>query len=181
MRKILIMLALLLLSGTAYAQTINWQAFTSGAQISSGSGQVLRSFIGQPTASGYSGFGVYQGQTRLSVTDNPSQPAGTAKPLRYQLDQNYPNPFNPSTGIRYQVPGVSDVRLEVFDVLGRKVSTLVNERQVAGAYSVNFNAASLASGIYFYRIEVRSSGSQARSQNSQSGSFTETKRMMLVK
>jgi ELWxxDGT repeat protein len=96
------------------------------------------------------------------------------RPTRFELQQNYPNPFNPSTEIRYQVSGTSDVRLEVFDVLGRKVSTLVNERQAAGSYRVNFNAANLSSGTYFYRIEARSSGSQA-------GSFVETKKMLLVK
>jgi hypothetical protein len=90
-----------------------------------------------------------------------------AKPTRYALEQNYPNPFNPSTGIRYQVSGVSDVRLEVFDMLGRKVSTLVNERQAAGAYQAIFNAANLASGVYFYRL--------------QAGAFVETRKMMLVR
>jgi hypothetical protein len=59
-------------------------------------------------------------------------------------------------------------------MLGRRVATLVNERQAAGSYSATFNAASLASGMYFYRIEVRSSGSQA-------GNFVETKKMLLVK
>jgi hypothetical protein len=98
----------------------------------------------------------------------------TSKPAAFALEQNYPNPFNPSTEIRYQVSGASEVRLEVFDMLGRKVSTLVNERQSTGAYQVNFKAASLASGLYFYRIDVRSSGSQA-------GSFVATKKMMLVK
>jgi Secretion system C-terminal sorting domain len=85
----------------------------------------------------------------------------------FALEQNYPNPFNPSTEIRYQVSGVSDVRLEVFDMLGRKVSTLVNERQATGSYQASFNAAGLASGIYFYKL--------------QAGSFSETKKMMLVK
>jgi hypothetical protein len=90
-----------------------------------------------------------------------------AKGFSYQLAQNYPNPFNPSTEIRYQVAGVSDVRLDVFDMLGRKVSTLVNERQAAGSYQVNFNAAGLSSGVYFYKL--------------QAGTFVETRKMMLVK
>jgi hypothetical protein len=85
----------------------------------------------------------------------------------FALEQNYPNPFNPSTGIRYQVSRVSDVRLEVFDMLGRKVSTLVNERQSAGSYEVSFNAAGLASGVYFYKLSA--------------GSFVQTKKMLLVK
>jgi hypothetical protein len=99
---------------------------------------------------------------RLNTNTEPA-----AKPREYRLSQNYPNPFNPSTGIRYEVSGTSDVRLEVFDMLGRKVATLVDERKTAGAYQVNFNAANLASGIYFYRLRA--------------GAFSETKKMMLVK
>lgn len=89
------------------------------------------------------------------------------KPSAFKLMQNYPNPFNPTTTITYQLASFSDVKLEVFDVLGRKVATLVNERQTAGAHSVNFNAATFASGVYFYRL--------------QAGSFVETKKMILVK
>jgi hypothetical protein len=85
----------------------------------------------------------------------------------FKLEQNYPNPFNPSTAIRYQVSGSSDVRLEVFDMLGRKVSTLVSERQSAGTYQINFNAATLSSGIYFYRLT--------------NGTATDVKKMMLAK
>ncbi len=85
----------------------------------------------------------------------------------YKLEQNYPNPFNPSTRIIYQVAATSNVKLEVFDMLGRKVATLVNERKDAGEYSVNFNAQNLSSGVYFYRL--------------QTDKFTQTKKMMLVK
>jgi hypothetical protein len=104
-----------------------------------------------------------------------STPAHAAHlPKQFSLEQNYPNPFNPSTEIRYQVSGTSEVRLEVFDMLGRTVATLVNERQAAGSYQVKFNAVNLASGIYFYRLDLRSSGSQA-------GQFVETRKMMFVK
>jgi hypothetical protein len=119
---------------------------------------------------------LFDAQNRLSVST-----ASTVPPKAFKLEQNYPNPFNPSTEIRYQVSGASDVRLEVFDMLGRRVATLVNERQSAGSYLATFNAASLASGMYFYRIEVRSSGSQVRSSGSQAGNFVETKKMLLVK
>ncbi len=97
------------------------------------------------------------------------------KPTSFKLSQNYPNPFNPTTTITYQLASLSDVKLEVFDVLGRKVATLVNARQTAGTHSINFNATSLASGVYFYRL-------QASATNGASGSnFVETKKMMLVK
>lgn len=87
--------------------------------------------------------------------------------FRYELSQNFPNPFNPTTLIEYELASAGDVRLEVFDMLGRKVATLVNERQSAGAHRANFNASNLSSGVYFYTI--------------QSGRFSQTKKMLLVK
>ena len=74
-----------------------------------------------------------------------------AEPV-FHLDQNSPNPFNPTTTISYQISAVGEVRLEVYDALGRKVTTLVDRPQSAGAYTADFNGSSLASGIYFYRL-----------------------------
>ncbi len=75
-------------------------------------------------------------------------------PLRYNLLQNYPNPFNPNTTIQYDIPETEFVKLEVYDLLGQKVATLVNKRQNAGIYKINFIANNLASGIYFYRLQA---------------------------
>jgi hypothetical protein len=75
-------------------------------------------------------------------------------PEGYALDQNYPNPFNGATTIRYELGGASPVRLQVYDVLGRRVATLVDEVQPAGPYTVRLDANGLASGTYFYRIET---------------------------
>ena len=88
-------------------------------------------------------------------------------PDQYELSQNYPNPFNPSTKISWQSPVASHQTLKVYDVLGNEVATLVNEEKPAGSYEVEFDASSLASGIYFYRL--------------QSGSFNQTKKMILMK
>lgn len=88
-------------------------------------------------------------------------------PLTYSLDQNYPNPFNPSTTIKYSIPNDEMVKMIVYNLLGEKVLTLVNEFQKAGKYEINFDASKFASGLYFYRIE--------------SGSFTSVKKMMLLK
>jgi len=85
----------------------------------------------------------------------------------YALEQNYPNPFNPSTGIRYEIGDTRFVTLKVYDVLGREVAVLVNEQLSAGSYEVEFDAESLTSGIYFYKL--------------QSGSFIESRKMMLIK
>jgi hypothetical protein len=81
-----------------------------------------------------------------AVKDNPLLPSTIA------LEQNYPNPFNPSTTIRYFIPTKGLVTLEVFDMLGRRISTLVNQKQLSGPHQVQWNAQSIASGIYFYRL-----------------------------
>jgi Leucine-rich repeat (LRR) protein/sugar lactone lactonase YvrE len=95
-------------------------------------------------------------------------------PKAFALMQNYPNPFNPTTTIVYALPQAGQVTLKVYDVLGREVATLVNERKDAGNYETKFEANRFASGIYFYKLEARSSGSQA-------GNFVQTKKMLLVK
>lgn len=88
-------------------------------------------------------------------------------PGRIDLAQNYPNPFNPTTVIGYRVPAVSDVNLVVYDLLGREVKTLVNERKMPGSYEVTFDASDLASGVYFYRLTA--------------GNSVQTRKMALVR
>ncbi len=85
----------------------------------------------------------------------------------FELKQNFPNPFNPSTIISYSVPQNAFVTLKVYNILGNEVSTLVNEQKAAGNYNVTFNASPLSTGIYFYTL--------------QSGSFTATKKLILMK
>ncbi|MEX0721843.1 MAG: T9SS type A sorting domain-containing protein [Balneolaceae bacterium] len=109
-----------------------------------------------------------QETTTLKQIPVSSEPEPKEIPKQITLEQNYPNPFNPSTVIRYQLAVNSLVRLEVFDVTGRKVATLVNgEAKPAGSHQVKLDASRLSSGIYFYRLE--SSGQ------------TFTQKMMLVK
>lgn len=85
----------------------------------------------------------------------------------YSLSQNYPNPFNPSTKIEFVIPAASHVSLKIFDITGREVKTVINKNMQGGRHSVDFNAASLASGIYFYKISA--------------DKFNETKKMTLIK
>ena len=73
-------------------------------------------------------------------------------PASYSLSQNYPNPFNPVTKIRYDLPRAGVVRLVVYDVMGREVEMLVNERQAAGSYEAVWDGTRFASGVYFYRL-----------------------------
>lgn len=88
-------------------------------------------------------------------------------PKNYFLYQNYPNPFNPVTVISYQLAVNSNTSLKIYDILGNEVSTLVNEKQNAGVYSINWNASSFPSGIYYYKII--------------SEKFSDTKKMSLIK
>jgi hypothetical protein len=99
------------------------------------------------------------GQVGIGTTAN--------KTYSYKLMQNYPNPFNPSTVISYQLAVSSPVRLAVYDILGREVARLVDGREAAGEHHVNLDGSRLSSGIYFYKL--------------QSGNFTETKKMVLLK
>lgn len=79
---------------------------------------------------------------------------GTQLPGQITLSQNYPNPFNPTTIIEYDINSISDVRLEVFNMLGQSVGVLVNEQKAAGSHTVSFDASGLSSGIYIYRISA---------------------------
>ena len=88
-------------------------------------------------------------------------------PVTFGLSQNYPNPFNPVTVINYQLAADSDVRLVVYDLLGREVASLVNEKKAAGFYTVSFNATNISTGVYFYKLTA--------------GNFTEIKKMTLMK
>jgi hypothetical protein len=94
-------------------------------------------------------------------------PISTEVPSEFYLLQNYPNPFNPVTQIKFDVSKQGLTKLVIFDVLGREVTTLVNEMKSPGSYIVDFNASKLASGVYFYKLET--------------GSFTDVKKMMLIK
>jgi hypothetical protein len=88
-------------------------------------------------------------------------------PVVFSLEQNYPNPFNPNTLIKYSIPQDQQVRLNVYNLLGEKVMTLVNRLQKAGEHEVNFNASNFASGVYFYKLEA--------------GTQTSIKKMILMK
>jgi photosystem II stability/assembly factor-like uncharacterized protein len=88
-------------------------------------------------------------------------------PSSYSLQQNYPNPFNPTTNLKFQVKSSNVVKLVVFDILGKEVATLVNEKLAPGTYEATFDGSNLTSGVYFYRLTA--------------GDFSETKKMIMIK
>ena len=129
--------------------------------------------IGSLTGIVYYSFNQYKFVPRTDadfvgvVTTSVAERTGTDVPASYGLSQNYPNPFNPSTTVQYALPAAGMTTLKVYNLLGQEVATLVNEMQAPGTYKVQFNASSLSSGVYFFRV--------------QSGSFSAVKKMVLVK
>ena len=108
----------------------------------------------------------------IRKTTNGGNPIGIEPlsgnlPEKFSLMQNYPNPFNPETNIEFTIPQRTHVKLTIYDNLGREVYALVNDELPAGKYRTDFNAFSLSSGIYYYKLVT--------------GNFTDTKKMILVK
>jgi len=116
----------------------------------------------------------------LRLYDDPTNVNEQASEINtsYQLSQNYPNPFNPSTVIKYSIPKnekseTKNVKLIIYDILGKEIATLVNKKQSPGNYQVEFDGSNLPSGVYFYRLQVNTPG--------RAGNFLETKKMILLR
>ncbi|MDP2303817.1 MAG: T9SS type A sorting domain-containing protein [Ignavibacteria bacterium] len=111
------------------------------------------------------GFSIFDTLKVMSIPVNINDVESI--PNDYSLSQNYPNPFNPITKINYTIPQTGLVTIKVFDILGKEITTLVNEEKKSGNHKIEFNGSKLSSGIYFYQIK--------------SGSFTATKKLVLLK
>ncbi len=171
--------AIVTLSGGALASNVFWQI---AGQVDLGTTSEMKGIILCQTAiamnTGAALNGKALAQTAVTLDANTvTNPAAVTSvkdglvPQKFALFQNYPNPFNPSTIIQYKLGKASQVSLKVFNVLGNEIVTLVNGRQEAGSYIVNFNLNkaiyNLSSGVYFYRLEA--------------GSFTSTKKLIFLK
>ena len=77
-------------------------------------------------------------------------------PENFTLHQNYPNPFNPTTNIKFELPNMANVELNVYNMMGQKIATLISGNLRAGVHHIHWNASDIASGIYFYRLEAGS-------------------------
>jgi hypothetical protein len=164
----------LMLSRTSYAERRVF--YHSGISFSPGSVHVFRpdwETLGESTVTieiDLNGDGEIDETLVLENQGIPvsvEQDFRTEIPVSFTLHQNYPNPFNPSTVIGYDIPASGDILLEVYDMLGRRVTTLVNEYKEAGRHTVMFNAGTLSSGVYLYRIKA--------------GEYTTLRRMTLLK
>ena len=96
------------------------------------------------------------------ITENPE-----IIPEDINLSQNFPNPFNASTMIEFSLNRAENINLKVYDILGRKIATLISGQMSAGVHRINFDASRFSSGYYFYKLQI--------------GDYSETKRMMLLK
>ena len=145
----------------------NWVDIGEGLPaLGSSSANEVIGIIGDNILCGTYSTGIYWRPLNEVVTSVNDQDQSNT-PESFELSQNYPNPFNPNTTIKFQLPKDGMVTLKVYDILGNEVATLINEQIPQGNYSINFNANSLASGVYIYKI--------------QAGSFVNSKKMILLK
>lgn len=153
-----------------------WQSFGSGFGDSKGAGVGIVSVIGQSFVGESSGNGILlrSGFEALASGVTSVKSSKDKIPLSYSLSQNYPNPFNPSTVISFGIPEASHVSIQIFDIVGREVSTLVNEDLVAGNYRSTFVADHISSGVYFYRIIAARTSDKGHL-------FVDTKKFVLIK
>lgn len=124
------------------------------------------SYVMNVLAKGPNGTPVHKRTVSITVS-GPTGIASNETPLSYKLEQNYPNPFNPVTRINYSIVKASDVKITVYNNLGKEVAAFFNAKQEAGSHFVLFNARGLSTGVYYYKIEA--------------GNFTDVKKMILIK
>ncbi len=169
--QIILILMTLFVSRTAAQNKISSSVLGNGGTTVSGNnnriaGTLGQNLIGVSSNSNNTSNAGFWYQTADFVT-SVAQIETDLLPSEFCLEQNYPNPFNPSTTIQFAVPEASDIKIKLYDVLGREVTTLVNETYQPGIYRVEFEAADLPSGLYVYRL--------------QTDGFVKTRKMMLLK
>lgn len=137
---------------------ISSAVFSGGGGHTVGANYSVSATVGQPAIGTVSGV-TNQARTGFwylagAVVFTSVEESNSEIPAELRLEHNYPNPFNPSTTINFALPADIDVRLVVYNMLGREVATLIDEKKAAGTYKVNFDAGNLASGVYLYQLEA---------------------------
>jgi hypothetical protein len=113
------------------------------------------------------GWGIFSVWFKFTTIGTSNITGNSELPKEFRLYNNYPNPFNPTTKIKFDIPKSSYVKLIIYDVLGREITTLVNEKLNAGRYEVDWNGSGYPSGVYFYKLRT--------------DEFTDVKKMVLLK
>ena len=143
--------------------------------------------IGCPLKEITSGYYVYYTNSTPRTAFSDPVTESDKIPETYSLYPCYPNPFNPSTKIKFEIPAVGqrhafDAQLTIYDILGREVTTLVNEQLQPGSYSVEWDASNFASGIYFYKLVVGDRREIGASNTNNGGEgFSQSRKMVLIK
>ncbi|MBT8386804.1 MAG: T9SS type A sorting domain-containing protein, partial [Ignavibacteria bacterium] len=140
---------------------------TQGDPIPTQQNRVFRSYRYAHDYPGFVGKDLTPGDPIEIIISSIEESSNDLNPTEFKIFQNFPNPFNPSTKIKYALPKNAFVNLTVYNVLGKTVTTLVNEEKRAGNYEIIFYASEIPSGIYFYRLTTND--------------FISTKKMILVK
>jgi hypothetical protein len=161
----------LFLPGPLSAQQLRQNVLASGGATTSDGTRILKSTVGQPAIGKVGNTAVQHGAgfwyATVGLVTSVEAVSEEPVPRTFRLDQNYPNPFNPVTTIRFAVPQRTHVSLKLYDVLGRRVLTLVDETLAPGEYKVQLEADALGSGVYFYRMRT--------------GEFTKTRKLTVLK
>ena len=149
-----------------YSNTTEWLQLTDTTLAPAGT-RFIRIRLISTRFNGSNNDGYYDGLSLIPEVISGIQEGSLQYPDKFKLFQNYPNPFNPGTSIQYALGSGQFVTLKVYDVLGNEVAVLVNEEKPAGTYELTWNAYNLPSGVYYYQI--------------QAGSYTDTRKMILLK
>ena len=149
--------------GAAPADTAGYIFTTDNVAIGAGAPTLILAAVTDDDSSAVHIDEIWYNETPTGMTISDDAPIAS----RYELGQNYPNPFNPITHIRFNIPETGNTKLTVFNIMGEAVANLIDGVVSAGAHTVSWNAANMPTGVYFYRME--------------SGNFTQTRKLLLVK
>ncbi len=181
--KIFLFLVFIALPLSAQTYQVSWFSFSNGFMDATQQNTSLRSIIGNPFVGTGSGegssisSGFFSNPDATGILTSTDGETNSSIPSSFELKQNYPNPFNPSTNIKFSLPEQSNVKIVIYDLLGRIVKTIVDDSRPAGSFNImwngkNENNYAVSSGIYFYSLNAVGADNKK---------FTSFKKMILLK